>query len=172
MKCLCVFIKENQKKNYLEKSDINDRSVFKKFQKTVKQIFVSKIKSRNSITLGEGTKLIQEQEIAETFHELFVSVVNTRGINENFLPNSSSQIKNIEYIIAKFENHAFIMTIQNYFDKNCIFSFKKVIEDEVISEIKNLEIKKESLSNVIFAKIITELGGLLAVSINEILIYS
>ena len=64
------------------------------------------------------------------------------------------------------------MTIQNYFDKNCIFSFKKVIEDEVISEIKNLEIKKESLSNVIFAKIITELGGLLAVSINEILIYS
>ena len=71
MKCLCVFIKENQKKNYLEKSDINDRSVFKKFQKTVKQIFVSKIKSRNSITLGEGTKLIQEQEIAETFHEIF-----------------------------------------------------------------------------------------------------
>ena len=64
------------------------------------------------------------------------------------------------------------MTIQNYFDKNCIFSFKKVIEDEVIREIKNLEIKKESLSNVIFTKIITELGGLLAVSINEILIYS
>ena len=138
----------------------------------MKQIFGSKIKSRNSITLGEGTKLIQEQETAEKFHEFFVSVVKTRGINENFLPNSSSQIKNVEYIIAKFENHAIIMTIRNCFDKNCIFSFKKIIEAEVIKEIKNLEIKNESISNVIFTKIVTEFGGLLAIFINEILIYA
>ena len=35
------------------------------------------------------------------------------------------------------------MTIQNYFDKNCMFSFKKIVEAEVIKEIKNLGIKKE-----------------------------
>lgn len=138
----------------------------------MKQIFGSKIKSRNSITIGEGTKLIQEQEIAETFHEFFVSIVKTSAINENFLPNSSSQIENVEYIIAKFENHAIIMTLQNCFHKNCIFSFKKIIEAEVIKEMKNLEIKKESLSNVIFTKIVTEFGGLLAIFINETLIYA
>ena len=138
----------------------------------MKEIFGSKIKSRNSIILGEGTKLIQKQEIAETFHEFFVSVVKISAINENFLPNSSSQIKNVEYIIAKFEIHAIIMTLQNCFHKNCIFSFKKIIEAEVIKEIKNLEIKKESLSNVIFTKIVTEFGGLLAIFINETLIYA
>ena len=138
----------------------------------MKEIFGSKIKSRNSIILGEGTKLIQKQEIAETFHEFFVSVVKTSAINENFLPNSSSQIKNVEYIIVKFEIHAIIMTLQNCFHKNCIFSFKKIIEAEVIKEIKNLEIKKESLSNVIFTKIVTEFGGLLAIFINETLIYA
>ena len=58
MKCLCVFIKENQQKNYLGKTDISNITVFKKFQKTVKQIFGCKIKSRNSFTLGEGKKLI------------------------------------------------------------------------------------------------------------------
>ena len=138
----------------------------------MKEIFGSKIKSRNSIILGEGTKLIQKQEIAETFHEFFVSVVKTGAINENFLPNSSSQIKNVEYIIAKFEIHAIIMTLQNCFHKNCIFSFKKIIEAEVIKEIKNREIKKESLSNVIYTKIVTEFGGLLAIFINETLIYA
>ena len=31
MKCLCVFIKENQQKNYLGKTDISNITVFKKF---------------------------------------------------------------------------------------------------------------------------------------------
>ena len=52
----------------------------------MKPIFGSKIKSRNGITLVEGTKVIQaEGELVKTFKEFFISIVKNLGINENIL---------------------------------------------------------------------------------------
>ena len=63
-------------------------------------IFGSKIKSKNSITLDEGTKIIQEEgELAKTFKEFFVSIVKNLGTNENLLHTSLSETRNIESII-------------------------------------------------------------------------
>ena len=63
-------------------------------------IFGSKIKSKNSITLDEGTKIIQEEgELAKTFKGFFVSIVKNLGINENLLHTSLSETRNIESII-------------------------------------------------------------------------
>ena len=43
--------------------------------------FGSKIKSKNSITLVERTKIIQEEgELAKTFNEFFVSILKNLGI--------------------------------------------------------------------------------------------
>ena len=62
--------------------------------------FGSKTKSKNSITLVEGTKIIQEEgELAKTFKEFFVSIVKNLGINENLLHTSLSDTRNIESII-------------------------------------------------------------------------
>ena len=63
-------------------------------------VFGSKIKSKNSITLVEGTKIVQEEgELAKTFKEFFVSIVKNLGINENLLHTSLSETRNIESII-------------------------------------------------------------------------
>ena len=79
----------------------------------MRPIFGSKIKSQNSITLAEGTKIIQEEgELAKTFNEFFVSIVKNLVINENFLHTPSSETRNVEPIIAKFENQPSIVTIR------------------------------------------------------------
>ena len=121
----------------------------------MRPIFVSKIKPKTSIAIDEGTKIIREEgELAKTFIEFFVSIIKNLGINENLLHTSSSETRNIESIIAKFENPASIVTIRKRFDENSIFSFKEIGKVEVIKEIKNLDINKGSLSNGIPAKII------------------
>ena len=59
------------------------------------------------------------------------------------------------------------MTIRNRFDKKSIFSFKEIGKTEVIKEIKNLSIKKGSLSSDIPTKIIKESDDLFAIFITE-----
>ena len=59
------------------------------------------------------------------------------------------------------------MTIRNRIDKNSIFSFKEIGKTEVIKEIKNLDIKKGSLSSDIPTKIIKEFDDLFAIFITE-----
>ena len=121
----------------------------------MRPIFVSKIKPKSSITLDEGTKIIREEgELAKTFIEFFVSIIKNPEINENLPHTSSSETRNIESIIAKFENAASIVTIRKRFDENSIFSFEEIGKVDVIKEIKNLDINKRSLSNGIPTKII------------------
>ena len=61
----------------------------------------------------------KETEIeAKTFNEFFVNIVKNFVINENLPPTSSSETRNVESIIAKFENHPSIVTIRNRIDKN------------------------------------------------------
>ena len=105
--------------------------------------------------------------MAKTFSEFFVSIVKNLGINENVLPTSSSETRNIESIITKFENHPSIVTKRNCFSKKSIFSVKEIVKTEVIKEIKNLDIKKGSLFSDIPTKIMKEFGDLFAILITE-----
>ena len=90
----------------------------------MRPLFGSKIKSKNSMTLVEGTNIIQKEgELVKTFN---VSIVKNLGINENLLHTSSSETRNIESIIAKFESHPNILTICNRFDEGSILSFKEI----------------------------------------------
>ena len=59
------------------------------------------------------------------------------------------------------------MTIRNRFHNNGTFSYKKIVKTEVIKKIKNLEIKKGSLSINIPTKIIKEFDDLFSVFITE-----
>ena len=109
--------------------------------------------------------------MAKTFNDAFVSIVKNLRIYENLFPTSSSETRNIESIIAKFENHPSIVTLSNRFDnrfdKNSMFSFKEIGKTEVIKEITNLGIKKGSLSSDILTKIIKEFDDLFASFITE-----
>ena len=55
---VCAYLFKKAKKNH-ENIDISNLTDSNKFWKMVKPIFGSKIKSKNSITLVEGTKIIQ-----------------------------------------------------------------------------------------------------------------
>ena len=48
-------------------------------------------------------------------------IVKNLGFDGNLLPTSSSETRNVEPIIAKFENHPSILTISNHIDKNSLF---------------------------------------------------
>ena len=104
--------------------------------------------------------------MAQTFNEFSVSIEKNLGINENPPPTSSSETRNVESIIAKFENHPSIVTIPNLFDKNSIFSFEETEKIEV-KDIKNLDIKKELLSSDVPTKIIKEFDNLFVSFITE-----
>ena len=103
----------------------------------MKPIFGSKVKSRNNITLTESTIVIQEEELAKTFNEFFVSIVKNLGINENRLSSFNSETDNVESIVSKFDYYPSIVTIRNYLDKNCAFSFQEIVKTEVIKEKKS-----------------------------------
>ena len=105
--------------------------------------------------------------MAKTFNEFFVSIVKNLGINENLLPPSSSETRNVESIISKFENHHSIATIRNCFDKSSIFSFEEIVKTEVFKEIKTPDIKKGVLSSSIPTDIIKQFGDLFAIFITE-----
>ena len=105
--------------------------------------------------------------MAKTFDEFFVSIAKNLKINENLLPTSSSEKRNAESIIAKFENHPSTVTIQNSIDNNSIFCVKEIGKTEVIKEIKNHDIKKGSLSSDIPTKIIKEFDDLFITFITE-----
>ena len=104
--------------------------------------------------------------MTQTFNEFSVSIEKNLGINENLPPTSSSETRNVESIIAKFENHPSIVTIPNLFDKNSIFSFEETEKIEV-KDIKNLDIKKELLSSDVPTKIIKEFDNLFVSFITE-----
>ena len=88
---------KNDKKDCYKNIYISSLTDSNKFWKTLKSIFVSKIKSKNWFTLAEGIKFIQEEGVlAKTFNEFFVSITKNRGINENVLSTSSSETRKEE----------------------------------------------------------------------------
>ena len=100
---------------------MNNLTDSNKFWKMVKPNFSSKPKSKKSIALVEGTKFIQEEgELSKTFNDFFISIVKNLGIDENLFPTSSSETRNVESIISKFQNYPSIVIICNRFDKNIL----------------------------------------------------
>ena len=117
----CVHLFKIPKKDNYENTDMNNLTDSNKFWKMVKPNFSSKPKSKNSIALVEGTKFIQEEgELSKTFNDFFISIVKNLGIDENLFPTSSSERRNVESIISKFQNYPSIVIICNRFDKNIL----------------------------------------------------
>ena len=127
----CVYLLKKAKNDYCENTGISNLTDYNKFWKTLKSFFGNKINSENSVTLVERTKIIQEEEeLAQTFNEFFVSIVKNLVINENLLLTPSFETRNVEFAIAKFKNHPSIVTIRNRFDESSTFSFKEIGKTE------------------------------------------
>ena len=80
-----MYLLKKAKKDYYGNIHISSLTDCNEFWKTLNQFsVVARVKSKNSITLVEGTKIIQEEgELAKIFYEFFVSIVKNLRINEN-----------------------------------------------------------------------------------------
>ena len=80
--CVKLFRKERSYYNNIDISLVKDN---RNFWKTAKPFFSDKSQSQNKTVLSEGERIISSDvEVAERMNELFVTVADFLGINENF----------------------------------------------------------------------------------------
>ena len=146
----CVKLFRREKGNYYNNLDISLVTDNKKFWKTVKPLFSDKLQSKNKIVLIEDETIISnDNEVAETMNEFFVSVTDSLGIKEN-----SGYENATDKAVHKFSNHPSILKIKNHYQNAGSFHFQKVTPDAVDKEVRNLNPKKATTHKNIPPKIL------------------
>ena len=126
------------------------------FWKTVKPIFSNKSVKRESVTLVKGDKILPKNlEVAQGFNVFFSNKVKEMNIllgqelrtETNHIEDTILRItetsKKHPSVVAIFENH-----------RDSAFSFRYVSLDEIIKEIKRLDVKKSCQDTDIPIKVI------------------
>ena len=126
------------------------------FWKTVKPIFSNKSVKRESVTLVKGDKILSKNlEVAQRFNVFFSNKVKEMNIllgqelrtETNHIEDTILRItetsKKHPSVVAIFENH-----------RDSAFSFRYVSLDEIIKEIKRLDVKKSCQDTDIPIKVI------------------
>ena len=126
------------------------------FWKTVKPIFPNKSVKRESVTLVKGDKILSKNlEVAQGFNVFFSNKVKEMNIllgqelrtETNHIEDPILRItetcKKHPSVVAIFENH-----------RDSAFSFRYVSLDEIIKEIKRLDVKKACQDTDIPIKVI------------------
>ena len=115
---LCVKLFTTAKRNFYKKLNISDITDNKKFWKTVKPILSDKGRLNSKITLIEDEKIISnDEEVAETLNNYFVTVTDSLGITENsdIISSTEGASDLIEKARLKYANHPSIRKIRYYF---------------------------------------------------------
>ena len=153
----CVKLFRREKRNYYNNLDISLVTDNKKFWKTVKPLFSDKLQSKNKIVLIEDETIISnDDKVAETMNEFFVSVTDSLGIKENSgYENATEGITDpIDEAVHKFSNHLSILKIKNHYQNAGSFHFQKVTPDALDKEVRNLNPKKATTHKNVPPKIL------------------
>ena len=92
-------------------------------------LFSDKLQSKNKIVLIEDETIISnDDEVAETMNEFFVSVTDSLGIKESSgYENATEGITDpIDKAVHKFSNHPSILKIKNHYQNAGFFHFRKL----------------------------------------------
>ena len=125
----CAKLFRREKRNYYNNLDISLVTDNKRLWKTVKPLFSNKLQSKNKIVLIEDETIISnDDEVAGTMNEFFVSVTDSLGINENSgYENATEGITDpIDKAVHKFSNHPSILKIKDRYQNAGSFHFQKV----------------------------------------------
>mgnify|MGYP001792074473 CR=1 FL=1 len=151
----CTNLLQQTKRNYFSHIDIKNLSDGRKFWQSVKPLFSDKNMSGNKIMICKDEEIISnENKVAEIMNNHFINV--TKELNLKPDPAVNENITLTE-IFDKYENHKSVVSINvlHNIPEN-LFFFKEITTDELEKVIKDLNIKKGSLSNCIPAKILKE----------------
>ena len=136
---------KREKRNYYHNLDNKVILDNKNFWKQIKSSFSDKVICGQKITLVEDNNIISEDlHQAEVFKTFFDEAVDRLDIQENpFLLNIEEEDQgDIESIISKFKYHPSILQIQQKVSIHEPFEFRQVGEEEVLKQLKSMDIKK------------------------------
>ena len=168
---LCVKLFRTEKRNFYKKLNISDITDNKKFWKTVKPVLSDKGRSSSKITLIEDEKIISnDEEVAETLNNYFVTVTDSLGITENsdIISSTEGAPDPIEKARLKYSNHPSIRKIRNFVQNADPFKFQKVSLEQMDNEIRRLNPKKVTTFKNIPAKVLKSNSDVCSVSLQLI----
>jgi len=141
----CNRLYKRERRKFYSNINLNDITDNKKFWKITKLLFGDKGGCMDNIVLVEDKLVISEDtKVAETFNQYFKSTVNSLNIVENrlLLSETNCELNSVDKAIEKFKNHPSIISIN---ENVCIedrFSFSIVAVNDIRSQIKRLDKKK------------------------------
>ena len=147
------------KKDYF--TNLNEKNITdnKRFWKTVKPFLSKKIHLSERINLTEeenNSLLINCEEVAEELNSFFANAV--KNLNISNYENYDSLAEKIDdptlKAIAKSRNHPSILAITSEYKNRANFSFNFVSKEDVLTEIKMLDVSKAIQESDIPVKII------------------
>ena len=155
----CVSLLRKSKKDYFE--NLNEKSITdnKRYWKTVKPFSSKKflLPERINLTEEENNSLLTNcEEVAKELNNFFANVV--KNLNIPNYENCASLAENINdptlKAIAKWRNHPIILAIASEYKNRARFSFNFVSKEDVLTEIKVLDVSKATQESDIPVKII------------------
>ena len=143
----CVSVLRKSKKDYfanLKEKNIADN---KRFWETVKPFLSKKNHLSESINLTEeanNSLLTNSEEVAKELNNLFANAV--KNLNISNYKNCNSLAENIDNpnlkVIAKWRNHPSTLVIASEYKNRANFPFNSVSKEDVLTEIKMLDVSK------------------------------
>ena len=166
----CVNLLRKEKRKYYNNIDLKFITDNKQFWKTIKPLFSDKHNISRKITLIEDDEIISNDvKVAETMNDFFSNAVDKLNI-KGYQTDNNSDIgnDNILNIINKFKYHPSILKIKERVEIKEKFSFTNCSEENIGTEIHNLNIDKPTTFNNIPAKILVENSDICSSFISKI----
>ena len=155
----CVKVTKKVKMEYFQNININSVNDNKIFWKTVKPNFSNKNNTHKIILVENGEIISENKKTAEVFNNYFINIVKDLNIPEIAKSSENPITINadpIEIILQNYDEHPSIVKIREHINETAIFSFKKVNETQIETEIKEINSKKAPGADGIPANILKE----------------
>ena len=139
----CVSLLRKTKREYY--GNLNEQKICdnKTFWKIVKLMLSKKIKSNKRITLIENDEIIKtEKGTAKVLNAFFSNIVQNLDIQQYNVDDPICENINDPLLkaIVRYRNHPSIVAIKKFCNSKSHFSFKNVQKEEILKELKNLNI--------------------------------
>ena len=94
--------------------------------------------------MTEGKQIISNDAgVAETMNVIFVTITDSRGINENSHNENTSEriMDSVDNVVQTVSNDPSILKIKGHYQNTSLFAFQKVTSDPIDKHVRNLNPK-------------------------------
>ena len=137
-------------KEYYKQLNPKNVKTSKSFYKTFKPFFSSKYSPLEKLILVENQEIISNDlSCAELMNNYFSHITDSLNIPQwPTTPEIESISDPILKAICKYKTHPSIKKIQSNFDNSTTFTFNLISHNDIIEQVKHLDISKSSSGNI------------------------